>query len=453
MNDTDIFSRSIKEAVLQKIKPTPNEREHLSSIAKELMDFVNKTAEEQGLEDVYSKLVGSAARGTWVSGTHDLDIFITFPEETTRVELEKFGLSVARDVAKRADSFEERYAEHPYVNMSFQGFDVDLVPCFRVSSSACIKSAVDRTPFHNEFIKQNISGLEDDVLLLKQFMRGGGVYGSELRTQGFSGYLTELLIVQFGSFENVLKAACDWYPGIEVDIKDHGMLKHEDPLVVIDPTDPKRNVAAALSLDRFCEFIDMSRRYFEGPSENFFFKDLVTPITDGELIENMQQRGSSFLAIVFKTPDVVEDVLYPQLYKMEHSAASLLESNDFRVIKTRSWAGEECVILLELLSSQLPTVKKHMGPPVWSRRHAESFRLKYVDSVDVFSMYVEGGKYVVEIPRKFTSARDVIVSRLTTCSLGKHLNKAVGEGFQVLVDDELCRLDYPDLRMFFRKWV
>ncbi|WP_269849417.1 hypothetical protein [Methanosarcina horonobensis] len=30
---------------------------------------------------------------------------------------------------------------------------------------------------------------------MKQFMRGGEVYGSELKTQGFSGYLTELLII------------------------------------------------------------------------------------------------------------------------------------------------------------------------------------------------------------------------------------------------------------------
>ena len=190
-------------------------------------------------------MVGSAARGTWISGTHDLDIFITFPEDTSREELEEFGLSIAREIAKDADRSEERYAEHPYINMRYMDFDVDLVPCFRVSSPDSIKSAVDRTPFHNEFIKQNISGLENDVLLLKQFMRGGGVYGSELRTQGFSGYLTELLVIHYGSFENVLGSACDWKPNLVIDIKEHGLLKHTDPLIVVDPTDPKRNVAAA----------------------------------------------------------------------------------------------------------------------------------------------------------------------------------------------------------------
>ena len=55
-------------------------------------------------------------------------------------------------MAKESDSFEERYAEHPYVNAIFDGFEVDLVPAFGVESAASIKSAVDRTPFHNNYI-------------------------------------------------------------------------------------------------------------------------------------------------------------------------------------------------------------------------------------------------------------------------------------------------------------
>jgi len=42
---------------------------------------------------------------------------------------------------------------------------------------------------------------------LKQFMKGIGVYGSELRRRGFSGYLTELLVINYGSFLGVLKEA------------------------------------------------------------------------------------------------------------------------------------------------------------------------------------------------------------------------------------------------------
>ena len=190
----------LKQAVLERIKPTVAERRNLIGIQEELATEVKAAAEKLGAPDVLVKMVGSAARGTWLSGTHDIDTFMCFPEETPRKELETLGMAIAREVAKLAEYATDCHAEHPYLNIVFKGFDVDLVPCFRVSSASHIKSAVDRTPFHNDFVKAHIKGFEDEVLLLKQFMRGCGVYGSELKTQGFSGYLTELLIIHYGSF-------------------------------------------------------------------------------------------------------------------------------------------------------------------------------------------------------------------------------------------------------------
>lgn len=444
---------NIKSAILKKIKPTADERTLLSTVADELINKVNSTAVEQNVPGVSAQLVGSAARGTWISGTHDLDIFITFPEDASREELEEFGLSIAREIALDADKSEERYAEHPYINMRYRNFDVDLVPCFRVSSADSIKSAVDRTPFHNEFIKQNISGLENDVLLLKQFMRGGGVYGSELRTQGFSGYLTELLVIHFGSFENVLSNACDWKPKLVVDIKEHGSLKHPDPLVVVDPTDPKRNVAAALSLDNFSRFIDISRRFIKSATEEMFFPIPTKELTDVEFIERLNMRKSAIVAVVFKTPDVVDDVLYPQLYKMEQATAALLEDYDFTVIKTGSWAGEDVIVLLELMTSTLPCVKKHVGPPVWVHAHAEMFKSKYEAAENVFSMYIKNGKYVVEIPRKYADAKGLLEARLRMCSLGKQITASVSEGFEVLEGEGILKVAESGFRVFLRGWV
>ncbi|MGP8323400.1 MAG: CCA tRNA nucleotidyltransferase, partial [Methanosarcinaceae archaeon] len=406
MNAND--RRSLGTTVLKQIKPTAYEQMLLSNVADELMEMISSTAFMQNIPGVSAQLVGSAARNTWISGTHDLDLFITFPENTSREELEEHGLLIARVIAKNAERSQERYAEHPYINMRYKGFDVDLVPCFRVLSPDCIKSAVDRTPFHNEFIKQNISGLEDDVLLLKQFMRGGGVYGSELRTRGFSGYLTELLVIHFGSFEKVLDDACDWKPGFVIDIKAHSSLKHTDSLVVVDPTDPKRNVAAALSLDNFSRFIDISRSFVEKPTEKMFFPPPELELTDPEFIRRLNLRKSAILAVVFKAPDVVDDVLYPQLHKMEQATATLLGDYDFTVMKSGSWAGDDAVVLLELMTSTLPDVKKHIGPPVWVRTHADMFKSKYEMADYVFSMYIENGRYVVEIPRKYANAKQFL---------------------------------------------
>ncbi len=217
----------LKHEVLKIIKPSEAERNELTDIQAELVSEVKTAADRLEIPDIFVKIVGSAARGTWLSGTHDIDIFISFPEETPRKELESMGMAIARETAKLAEYAEDRHAEHPYLNIVYKGFDVDLVPCFRVASASQIKSAVDRTPFHNDFVKTRIKGHEDDVLLLKQFMRGCGVYGSELRTQGFSGYLTELLIIHYGSFENAVRAVSSWKPREKIDIMQHSEIEHE----------------------------------------------------------------------------------------------------------------------------------------------------------------------------------------------------------------------------------
>ncbi|MBC7085015.1 MAG: CCA tRNA nucleotidyltransferase [Methanomethylovorans sp.] len=444
--------KELKNDVLKKISPTHEERAYLEETAELLRKKIEHIAHGMNLKDVSVTLVGSAARNTWISGTHDLDLFIMFPSETSNEELEKNGMEIARKIAKEAESFEERYAEHPYINMIYRGFDVDIVPCFRVKSASCIRSAVDRTPFHNEFVKKNIYGLESEVLLLKQFMKGIGVYGSELRTQGFSGYLTELLIIKYGSFEEVINSACEWQPGTYIDLKSHGTIQHTDPLVVIDPTDPKRNVAAALSLDKFCFFIDACRQFRVCPTMDFFFPKPVTLMSDTELLQKMKSRGTAFIAILFNTPDVVEDVLYPQLHKMEQAVVSLLETHEFKVLNKGSWSGEKTIILLELMSATLPQLRKHRGPPVWIYKHADSFKAKYGTSKDVFAFYIENGTYIAEVPRKYSEASSLLKEKLNSCSMGKHVSCAVKKGFEVLKDGEICSISERDFKLFLMNW-
>lgn len=454
METDTIIPEDLKLTVLEKIKPTEAERKELMAVQEDLAAEVKAAAEKLCVPDIFVKMVGSAARGTWLSGTHDIDVFISFPEETSRKDLEISGMGIAREVAKHAEYSEDRHAEHPYLNIIYRGFDVDLVPCFRVASACQLKSAVDRTPFHNEFVKSRIKGREDDVLLMKQFMRGGGVYGSELKTQGFSGYLTELLIIYYGSLEKTVKAASSWKPGQKIDIMQHSELEHNEPLVMVDPTDPRRNVAAALSLDKFCMFIDHCREFLKSPEIKFFFPESPLPIEDKEFLEKLESRKSSQLAIVFETPDVVDDVLYPQLYKMEQAAASLVHEYDFSVIKTGVWSGKpETVIMLELISGTFPNVKKRIGPPVWVREHAEKFKEKYDGAENVFGGYIENGKYVYEVQRKYTTAKGLLEELLVNSSLGKQVHQSVSKGFEVLEDAEICRLKDKDFRVFLRKWV
>ncbi|RNI12896.1 CCA tRNA nucleotidyltransferase [Methanohalophilus sp. RSK] len=442
----------LEQKVLERIKPSLEEKEKLEKTADHLMIRAIQIAKKERITDVKVQLVGSAARNTWITGTHDLDIFISFDPSLPREKLEEYGLFIGHELAKEGQSWEEGYAEHPYTKMNYAGFDVDIVPCYRVTDASRIISAVDRTPFHNRFIKERIKDLENDVLLLKQFMKAGGTYGSELKTRGFSGYLTELLIIHYGSFKNVLEAASAWEPNQKIEFL-KPTKEFSEPLQVIDPTDAGRNVAAALSLDKFCLFIDLCRQYLKEPNESFFNGKDAAPLSGEQVIQRMDKRASSFVALKFKSPDVVEDILYPQLFKMQKSVEALLEKHDFRPIKSGIWAGKDVVLIIELENFQIATVKKHRGPPVWVKQHAEMFREKYTDRTDVFAFYIEDGKYVAEVPRKYTTVSSLLENEIHNCSLGKQVAKSIKEEYEILSGKNILQIKDADYRAFLNKFL
>ncbi len=442
---------TILDSIIPSIRPSDKERQRLRTLAQRLIERINSIGKAECL-NVNGILVGSSARGTWISGEHDLDIFIMFPSDVERQYLEEKGLYIARKIALEGDCFEERYAQHPYIHAVIDGFEVDLVPAFNVENAARIKSAVDRTPFHNKYVESRIGGIEDDVLLLKQFQKGIGVYGSELKTHGFSGYLVELLVIYYGSFEKVLKAACDWKFGTLIDIEKHGIINHKDPLIMIDPTDPARNVAAALSLDNMCIFMDRARDFLKNPDGSYFHIFIPQPLGDKDLEYLISARGTSLIAIEFEAPDEVEDVLFPQLYKLEDSCHEMLERNDFRVYNSGVWANEKAIVLYELESSTLPNVKKHTGPNVGTKEHASAFKSKYERADKLSNIYIRNGKYMVEIPRKYAHAREFVESEILKCGLGKHIGVSIKKKFKVMENLEILSVKDEGFRKFLRRF-
>jgi tRNA nucleotidyltransferase (CCA-adding enzyme) len=260
-------------------------------------------------------------------------------------------------------------------------------------------------------------------------MHGVGVYGSELRTQGFSGYLSELLTIRYGSFLEAVKAGANFRRGLVIDIEDHmdPGVEHPEPLIVIDPVDPKRNVAAALSEQKLYEFMDACRRFLKYPSLDDFFPPAAEPVDEPELLQILNDRGTLLLTVTFLAPDIVEDTLYPQLRKAEESLARMLELHEFKVYRSGVWSnGSRCAIVLEMLVWSLPNIERHLGPPLEQREHAERFMAKYQDA------YVYGFRYAVDLPRKYTSAVDLVAAKLTSCALGKQVSECIRQDFIVL---------------------
>jgi tRNA nucleotidyltransferase (CCA-adding enzyme) len=416
----------LEEEVLATLRPTQQERDHIDGLAGRLLASIAGSGKAQGM------VVGSIARHTWLRGDRDLDVFMLFDPTLPREELELQGLALARSIAESyTDKFHEKYAEHPYINANIDDVDVDLVPCYNVDSATRIQSAVDRTPFHTRYIKDKINGLIDDVLLLKRFTKAGGIYGSDQMTEGFSGYLCELLILHYGGFTPLLEAASGWKPHVIIDIEHHGAKEFDEPLVVIDPVDPRRNVAAAVSFDKMAGFVELARGYLESPSDGFFATPPGRCMVKEELASIIRQRKTFVYAIVFATPPYIPEVVVPQLKRSLLSVCELLERHGFAVHHAHyDMQPEQCMFLFELLAGELPAVRRHAGPPLWNRVNADKFREKYL-AERAAGPYIDEGRYEMEVAREYTTPKSLLSSQeiLMNASHGKHVRTSLESGW------------------------
>ncbi len=409
-----MFSK-IKADVLKDIVPSEEERKEIASLTNTIAEHITEKISKTDLK-ARVEVVGSIAKDTWISRDRDLDIFIVFDTSTPLEELKKMGLALGK-IELNGFTSETAYANHPYTINRFKEFKIDVVPCY---DSLEIITAVDRTPHHTRFVKENVGNLRNDVRLLKQFMKGVGVYSSEQKIQGFAGYLCELLIIHYKSFDNVLKSAADWKYGEYIDIKNsEKKVFFKDPLVVIDPVDSKRNVASALSLDRLSEFIHYSRLFLESPSIDYFKKKKKLFVK--------RYPESEVYVIIFEG-ELLDDIIYPQLRKSAKYISTILEKNDFKPLSYGLFKkGEFSGIVFEVEKYILSPVVKHYGPNVFDRAHYDSFVSKYKET------FIEGDKVYALRPRQFSSPLVVFLNVLNEKEgIGKNMKSMP---FKILKDD------------------
>ncbi len=407
------------EEVLSKLRPKAGTVRRLEEAVGQLRSLTDESISRSGL-DLHTMLVGSVAKGTYV-GEPDIDLFVLFPETVERKDLERIGLKIGKEVL----GGETRYAEHPYTHGKMGGFEVDLVPCYAVQDASRIRSAVDRTPFHTRFVLDNLDQRKrEQVLLLKQFMKGVGVYGAEARVQGFSGYLTELLVIKFGDLAGVLQAASGWRTGMIMDMNSVKRSGGGAPLTFWDPVDPKRNVSSALSLDQLCLFVHAAREYLRAPDERFFFPR-ARQLMDLETIEaTFRTRGTSPFVVVLDRPDLVDDNLYPQVQKSQQGLRKLLEMNDFQVLDMRYDVQKDVRLVFELVSTELPPARLHQGPPACTE-NADEFVNKWRMS-GLGQPFMLDGKWMVYVRREHRDPSTLVVAKGREASLGNDLRELDG---------------------------
>lgn len=393
---------SLLEKVLERITPSEEEKKKELAIAKSI---IKRISEIRG-KHLKAMLCGSLARDTHLRGEHDFDIFVLFDKELPRDEFERIGLKIGKEVFKGQEHWVE-YSEHPYVKGIIDGYEVEIVPCYKVKKAGSLKSSVDRSPFHARFLRKNIRPEQKkEVRLLKAFMKGIGCYGADIASEGFSGYLVELLILKYGSFLECLKAASQWKPGLKLALKDSHLKKCKvsGTLVFPDPTDPKRNVASAVSLEQFARFVAACREFLKRPSEKFFF-GAKRPMPSIKIASLLRERH--VIAVRLKPSSEAKDTVLGQTKRFKNHLVQELEKNGFKVLASGiAEAGQSIYCFIELEDACLSKLTKVVGPPVFDEKNVHAFLKKHCKPIS--GPRIERDRIVIVEKRKRRKAIEFV---------------------------------------------
>jgi tRNA nucleotidyltransferase (CCA-adding enzyme) len=463
MQDTE----ALTQRILKKITPGPEERSKVQAITRTLEQKVEAVCKEEGVLAVV-RVEGSVAKDTWLSENLDIDIFMRLPTSIPRKNLGDVGLKIAKKAAAGYVQL-ERFAEHPYLEIEVEGYHADIVPCYDAKPGEW-QSATDRTPYHTDYIKKHLSqNLLGEVRLLKKFMQGIGVYGAEIKVGGFSGYLSELLIMKYCSFASTVEAFANYNQRLIVDIENYYAerqnelaLLFPEPIVIVDPVDKGRNVASAVQTQKLYDFIGASRAFLEAPNEEFFYPPTVHALPPDIVESHLAGQNSTHMYVVIGELTAVPDVLWGQLYRSKRALRKLLEINDFGILRDAVWSNEKSlsVFAFELEQHTVPNVKKHLGPPIERKDECQKFLSKYIGDKRVLSgPFIENGRWVVELPRKYTDVATLL--REKTSDGGKNAGiadlvaKAIQIDFNIFLDEEILKVytENSDFAVFLTEFL
>ena len=446
------YQKVLKEA-LNAAKPGPEERRKINSVVKKVVAEAKKQARKYKAKPL---IAGSITRDTWLPGKMEFDIFILFPEKISGKKFEQAGLKVGKTIfEKLKGEWRIEYAQHPYVSGKIDGVEVDIVPSYDVKSTEKLKSAVDRTPFHVKYLEKHLPlKLSDQVRLLKHFLTANEIYGADTKTEGFSGYVCELLVVRYKKFTNVLQNVAKLNPGDVIDIEnfykksEYHKLRQtfkDQSLILIDPTDKTRNTGAAVSPENFFKFKKIAAEFLKNPSYQFFSHRTYSLLTENELILKQIQRRTELILVRFNPPKVVPDILWPQLRRFSERLQSILEETqyEFKVLRRDEYTNETtvAVVLLEMEVSKLPAVQKRVGPRVFDIDDSERFLKKYKAN-SLTGPFVEGENWAVETQRKFMAAREKLsdtlkddLQILRAKGIPNHIASELMKGFEIISEN------------------
>lgn len=410
----DIF-----ENILKDITPTQEELTLINEIVKKLRKLLDEKAQQLNLK--YTKIEPQGSTGikqTQLKNDFDIDLFVGLDYELyspkydglsknkLKKESKKDFLYLCNNwilkslILKEFHNPRLLYAEHPYITVDYFinniKIKVDIVLYFDLELEYIKKygpiTAVDRSPWHGRFIKENLSiEQKNDVRLLKQFFKANHSYGdkSAVGKVGFIGYSAELLIYYYDTLQNLFnnfqflkEKPNDYYNRT---LKELGKIQHfqNDYIIITDPIDKNRNVASAISEKAYKYCNQRIMDFMNNPNKSFFKIDKIPEV-------ELSKIDGSLLAKIFvvelknENNEIHYTINRDKLYSIGENIKANGEkefshAERFGKIEFEVYFEDDIEEYNIAIFCEKPKITKNYerrGPPIKEKNHANKFRKK-----------------------------------------------------------------------------
>jgi len=399
--------KDILNSVLQRIKPNEQEEKEIQAKVKSLLDKINSN-----LKDAKAILGGSGIKGTWLKKANDADIFVKFNYNKYKDKSDEIADILEKILKKKKLKITRLHGSRDYFQIKKKDFTYEIIPILDIKRAEKAKNITDVSPLHANWVNKKGKRFRDDIRLVKQFCKAADIYGAESYINGFSGYICEILTINYKGFINTIKNASKWKDKEIIDIENYWKGKNVlmelnksktlSPLIVIDPVQADRNAAAALSKEKFNILKKKAKEFLKNPSKKFFE---IMEINEKTL---KKKAGKNNLILIDITPKKgKQDVVGCKLIKALEFIKRKLEKNNFNIIDQGWHWNKKALFYFIVKREKLSDKIKIIGPPLKVEFHVKNFKKKYK------STFTENGKICAYIKRKYKKPEELIRSLKT----------------------------------------
>ncbi len=453
--------KELLEELKAKWRPS---QEEVNEVGKAAAAFVKKLGSSLKRARLKAKPVvgGSGAKGTWLRGMHDIDVFVCFDYAKYKGKSAELSEFLAAAMKKAFPKHERLHGSRDYFRIQFRrsgmykscsgriaqsamadlynrqsrfvpsnGYNFEIVPILTIKKSGQALNITDVSLLHSAWVRKQIgksrkAALDDEIRLTKAFCKAQRVYGAESYVRGFSGYACEVLTAYYGSFLKLVSAAATkWKKQITakkkiiVDAANHykkrdplrelNQAKVQSELIVIDPVQADRNATAALSNETLNTFIEAADAFIKKPEKSFFEKQEIT-------IDKLRQEAKGKQLVIVEAGPVrgKDDVVGAKLVKAFEHILLQLKEKGFAVAES-GWEWEKNrkgnALFWYIMKRGVPEPEVRYGPPLSNKTHAEKFREEHQGKKGR-QLFEKNGRLYAKIERTYKQPQQLI-SQLT----------------------------------------